>query len=334
MSKIILLTDQPNETSEFSEQLSTHGYIVQTLPYSKQGLDILLTNQPDLIILDLHNSAILNTSYNQAIRKRHPDLPILMISEFSDDLIDLDCLGCNSDYLSKPFHPQHALQKINKLIKRSQTYKADLQGNIESMGGVLAIIQSLGQLHLSGKLTIENCGSIYLNNSIIVHAESDNRNSYSALKWLSRESSGRFLFYLQQSSSVRSLNINISYFVMDTLKQQDETPSYTMVMPSIEAVLSTISDQHLEITQQYKKNQPYLVFRYDKLELIVLNCSLSDYYQFASSSASTDQPTSPAGPIPSLSTNGHPPNITTTLAKSSAVPQPPLHLLHSALTRP
>lgn len=116
---IIVIDDDEKITSMLKRALAFEGYTVITANNGAEGLKILLTQVPNLIILDVMMPKIDGFEVCRRIRESGSDVPILMLTardEISDRVQGLD-LGAD-DYLVKPFALEELLARVRVLLRR------------------------------------------------------------------------------------------------------------------------------------------------------------------------------------------------------------------------
>lgn len=80
MLNIVLIDDDPTVQKAFSRYLSASGYQVQLANNGKQGLKIIETEPPDLVITDIMMPEMDGLEILMAIRKLEFPLPVIAIS--------------------------------------------------------------------------------------------------------------------------------------------------------------------------------------------------------------------------------------------------------------
>lgn len=101
----------------------------------EQGLALLATTTVDLVIQDMNfatdtTSGAEGIALFRAIRMRHPDLPVILLTAWThlDAAVDLIKAGA-ADYLAKPWNDQRLLASVQNLIELGELGRAnrDLQ---------------------------------------------------------------------------------------------------------------------------------------------------------------------------------------------------------------
>jgi len=123
MSKILVVDDDPDFVEITRMVLVDGGYDVETASDGNMALSKLQKSVPDLVVLDIMMSGILDGVYvanqmseNVALR----DVPVLMVSSITsspmagmfptDEYLPID------GWLSKPVQPQTLLKKVASIV--------------------------------------------------------------------------------------------------------------------------------------------------------------------------------------------------------------------------
>jgi Response regulators consisting of a CheY-like receiver domain and a winged-helix DNA-binding domain len=118
-AKILVVDDDEKITSLLRRSLTFEGYDVQTAHDGRAGLQAMLENEPDLVVLDVMMPNLDGWEVCARIRKSGSKVPILMLTakdEVKDRVKGLD-LGAD-DYLVKPFALEELLARVRALLRR------------------------------------------------------------------------------------------------------------------------------------------------------------------------------------------------------------------------
>jgi len=117
--RILVIDDDENILNSIKKQLKNEMFIVEFTNDPLIGLDKIDENKYDLVISDIKMKPILGTDLLRAIRKKHSDLPVIILTGFVDDSImeEAKNLGC-SDFLIKPVRKHELINSINKVLKK------------------------------------------------------------------------------------------------------------------------------------------------------------------------------------------------------------------------
>ncbi len=141
MVQKLLIADDDNEIRELLEfDLSHSGYSVDSAKNGEEALQMALTNNYDLILLDVMMPKMNGFDVCKNIRASKPDIPVLLLT--AKGTITDKTEGFNSgadDYIVKPFDIQEVLLRVRALVRRSPESKTQKEisqeilkiGNIE-----------------------------------------------------------------------------------------------------------------------------------------------------------------------------------------------------------
>jgi len=126
---ILVVDDDEKITSLLRRSLAFEGYEVTTAHNGLEGLKLMLTNDPDLLVLDVMMPQVDGWEVCSRVREGGSTMPILMLTA-KDDIQDrvkgLD-IGAD-DYLVKPFALEELLARVRALLRR-KTDKLEEQTN-------------------------------------------------------------------------------------------------------------------------------------------------------------------------------------------------------------
>lgn len=120
MKKILVIEDEPTLLKILQSYLEKEGYTVITAIRGDTGFDLSLTENPDLILLDLNLPGMDGIDVARGILQQK-SIPIIMITarvEESDKLLGLE-LGAD-DYISKPFSPREVVARVKTVLRRTE----------------------------------------------------------------------------------------------------------------------------------------------------------------------------------------------------------------------
>ncbi len=123
-SRILLVEDEDSLAVGLKYNLQEEGYEVIRAEDGKKAIELINSQNFDLIILDIMLPYHDGFEIAQKIRKRTPPMPILMLTARTDikDRVKGLEIGAD-DYVTKPFHLNELLLRIKNMLKRKQWYK-------------------------------------------------------------------------------------------------------------------------------------------------------------------------------------------------------------------
>ena len=116
---ILIIEDEQQLCRSVADGLRMDGYETDTCFNGDEGLELCLTENYDLILLDLNLPGMDGLEILRQFRMENEETPVLILSargQIQDKVEGLD-LGAN-DYLTKPFHFEELEARIRSLTRR------------------------------------------------------------------------------------------------------------------------------------------------------------------------------------------------------------------------
>ncbi len=123
---ILVVDDEPKLVRLVREVLTATGFSVLTTASGEQAVELIATEQPDLVLLDIILAGSLD-GYEVARRVRQfSSVPIIMLTAKAreSDLLRGFETGAD-DYLTKPFSSKELLARVRAVLKRSRREAAE-----------------------------------------------------------------------------------------------------------------------------------------------------------------------------------------------------------------
>jgi CheY-like chemotaxis protein len=121
--KILIVDDDPDFVAYTRTVLESHDYKVVSAGNSEQGMVVLARERPNLVVLDVIMSSILDgltMSQRMADDAQHNGVPIIMVTSIAntdylalfptDESIHIDA------FLTKPIAPAELIKQIERLL--------------------------------------------------------------------------------------------------------------------------------------------------------------------------------------------------------------------------
>lgn len=123
--KLLIVEDNPRLAERLQQQLQKR-YIVDVARSGHEALQILHTNPPDCILLDLGLPDIPGLEVCRRIREISSDIPILILTGVDEVLSRVKLLEAGADdYVTKPFESTELKARIEALTRRRHRGDAD-----------------------------------------------------------------------------------------------------------------------------------------------------------------------------------------------------------------
>lgn len=154
MKNTILVVEDDNDLREYlKELLQENNYSVQTAPDGLSAINSIKKSEPNLVLLDLGLPNISGESVTMEIRKKHPKLPIVILTakdSVSDVIHGLD-LGAD-DYIAKPFVGDELLARIKARLRHENRIENKIKvGDLELNTKTLEVKRGSKLIKLTAK---------------------------------------------------------------------------------------------------------------------------------------------------------------------------------------
>ena len=120
--KILLVEDDDFVSGMYSTKLTMAGYDVVIAKDGKEGLSMLLQENPDLVLLDIVLPKVDGFQVLERIKKHqiYKDLPVILLTNLGqkEDVEKGLQLGADDYTIKAHFTPNEVIQKIEKLLQR------------------------------------------------------------------------------------------------------------------------------------------------------------------------------------------------------------------------
>ncbi len=131
MDRVLLVDDDVQLCKLLAERLATEGYTMETVHDGTRGLELALSMEYALVVLDLMLPGMGGLDVLRRLRKVSP-VPVLILTargEDSNRILGLE-MGAD-DYVPKPFNPRELIARIRAILRRT--------GRTEASAGPLVV---------------------------------------------------------------------------------------------------------------------------------------------------------------------------------------------------
>ncbi len=117
--RILIIEDDPALLRGLKDNFTTAGYEARTANDGQRGLDALLAEPPDLVLLDLMLPHLSGYDICRTARARGLAMPIIMLTAKGqeEDIVRGLELGAD-DYVTKPFGIRELLARVKSALRR------------------------------------------------------------------------------------------------------------------------------------------------------------------------------------------------------------------------
>ena len=150
MAHVLVIEDDATIRSALIRALGEHGHAVSSASTGSQGLQLILSEQPDIVVLDLGLPDMDGIDVCRQMRSGGYLGGIIMVTARAGELdrvVGLD-VGAD-DYLAKPFGLAELLARVRALLRRSPTVTPD--GTTVTTASGLKIDAASRRVHLGDR---------------------------------------------------------------------------------------------------------------------------------------------------------------------------------------
>jgi two-component system alkaline phosphatase synthesis response regulator PhoP len=119
-ARILIVEDEPAMVAGLRDNFEYEGYEVISAVDGVQGLDRALSENPDLVVLDVMMPRMSGLDVCKQLKIKQPGLPIIMLTargQEIDKVVGLE-LGAD-DYVTKPFSIRELMARVKAVLRRA-----------------------------------------------------------------------------------------------------------------------------------------------------------------------------------------------------------------------
>src|SRR6056297_1416014 len=136
MKKILIIEDEKDMVTGLQFNLEARDFIIVAAYDGETGYEKAISEQPDLVILDIMLPKLNGYEICKRLKKEVPEIPIIMLTAKSQEAEIVTGLELGADdYITKPFSVLELLARINAVLRRTESEKQKAEfyrfGNFE-----------------------------------------------------------------------------------------------------------------------------------------------------------------------------------------------------------
>lgn len=151
--RILIVEDEKGISAFLKQGLEEESYAVDVADNGKKGLELALTGEYDLLLLDWMLPGLSGIEICREVRKEDTETPIIFLT--AKDTLDETVFGLQSganDYIKKPFHFEELLERVRVQLRpvsggHSEFTLGDITLNTETH----QVFRSEEEIHLTQK---------------------------------------------------------------------------------------------------------------------------------------------------------------------------------------
>ncbi|KRB89192.1 nitrogen regulation protein NR(I) [Noviherbaspirillum sp. Root189] len=166
MKPIWIVDDDESIRWVLEKALARENLATKSFPNAREALDALQTSVPQVLVSDIRMPGESGLELLQAVKAKHPGLPVIVITAFSDlDSAVAAFQGGAFEYLAKPFDIDKAVELIRRALEESlresdveqvSAETPEILGQAPAMQDVFRAIGRLSQSNVTVLITGES----------------------------------------------------------------------------------------------------------------------------------------------------------------------------------
>ena len=121
-ARVLIVEDEPAMVAGLRDNFEYEGYQVMSATDGVAGLERALTEDPDLVVLDVMMPRMSGLEVCKQLKAKRPSLPVIMLTargQEIDKVVGLE-LGAD-DYVTKPFSIRELMARTKAVLRRAST---------------------------------------------------------------------------------------------------------------------------------------------------------------------------------------------------------------------
>ena len=117
--KILIVEDNPMVVKSLEFKLRKEGYDVTISVDGRNAIDLLKSNEFDLVLTDLMLPFVSGSQLIEHIKKTQPQMPIIVLSTATQEDIITDAFTMGvDDFMTKPFSPNELALRVKRSLSK------------------------------------------------------------------------------------------------------------------------------------------------------------------------------------------------------------------------
>jgi len=117
---ILVVDDDCSALESLAEVLQNEGYVVLRAKSGAEALEVLSSENPDLVLTDLRMRDVNGMKVLEAVRSAQKDIPVIVMTAFASMETAIDAIRSGAyDYLSKPFKLDHVRVVVQRALEQA-----------------------------------------------------------------------------------------------------------------------------------------------------------------------------------------------------------------------
>ncbi len=151
-TRIMIVDDEVDLLAELKPLLERSGFQVVSASNGEQALELIATEQPGLIILDMIMPKLDGRDVLRRLRESGNWTPVILLTKVNTNVERVLSLQEGADdYLNKPFDPLELVARVQAILRRTQSGGLPLASSRRLVSGALMLDRNTRVVSLNGQ---------------------------------------------------------------------------------------------------------------------------------------------------------------------------------------
>lgn len=129
--KVLVVEDEASIRKFIVINLERSGFVIYEADTGEKGLELAANCKPDVLVLDVMLPGVDGFEVCKRVRRDMPDIAIIMLTARTQDADKITGLELGADdYMVKPFNPLELIARINTILRRTSSGRAQVSSSI------------------------------------------------------------------------------------------------------------------------------------------------------------------------------------------------------------
>jgi len=127
--QVLIVDDEANVRKVLGAMLEQAGYLSLRAASAEEALDLLRSQDPDLVLTDLRMPGMGGINLLDRVRREFPEIPVVLLTAHGTVETAVDAMKRGAhDFLTKPFEKSHVLQVVESALRQARESRREFQG--------------------------------------------------------------------------------------------------------------------------------------------------------------------------------------------------------------
>lgn len=220
--RILVVEDEPSLVFTLQDTLENEGYQVLVSSTGKDAMDMVRSERPDLLILDVMLPEVSGFEICKQIRDEKFTFPIIMLTARDQEIDKVTGLNIGADdYMTKPFGVKELLARIQARLRRANSYSKTGPMDVVTLGPIRIELNDSQVVRPDGEVELTT-REVELIRYLVSHANDP----------VSRDALLENVWRYEYSTNTRTVDVHISK-LRSKIEEHPDDPKYLVTLHGV-----------------------------------------------------------------------------------------------------